>query len=44
MKKEKVESDDMELVYNGKQMDNAAKWYTTSILGNENFILHLCKR
>ena len=34
----------MQLVYDGKPLDDDAKWYWTSILGKEDVIMHLCKR
>ena len=37
-------SGSMVLVYDGEELGNDVKWYTTSILGKDHVILHLWKR
>ena len=43
MKNEGVGSELVELVYDRKKLYNRDKWYSTSLLGKEDIVLHLCK-
>ena len=43
MKNEGIESELVELVYDRKKLYNRDKWYSTSLLGKEDIVLHLCK-
>ena len=45
VKKQGTESDinKLVMVYDGEELYDFKEWYATSILGNEDIILHLCK-